>query len=142
MTVTKNRLHEIYDDFARARLDKVEQIFDQNVDFISHAPIDVFPYLGRRRGRAAVLKALSDLHQQIEVLSFLPVTTLIDGEAAALTVFVHVRDRSSGRLANFLAAHFLRFRDDKIVEYRAIVDSLDLVQQMLAERFQGSPIAI
>ena len=128
--MTAADVRQVYEDFLLARLDRLSEVLDKNVDFLSHAPPDVFPYLGRRRGREEVLQAVSEVHQKLEVKTFWPITTLVDGDQAALTVVVHVKDRVTGRVANFLAAHFLRFRDGRIVEYRAIIDSLDAVRQL------------
>jgi ketosteroid isomerase-like protein len=106
-------------------MDHISKILDEKIDFISHAPTDVFPYLGRRRGRVEVLEALAEVHDKLEVLSFWPLTTVVDGDQAALTVLINVKERTTGKTASFLAAHFLRFRNNLIVECRAIVDSLD-----------------
>jgi len=127
-----HRLVEIYEDFALARLDRIVQVLDEKIDFLSHAPIDIFPYLGRRRGRTEVLEALAEVHRHLEVLSFWPITTVVDDEQAALTVVVNIKQRASGKASTFLAARFLRFRRDQIVEYRAIIDSLDAVRQISA----------
>lgn len=135
MTVlSRERVHAIYDAFSQGRLDLLVDAFDPDVDFLSHAPTEVFPYLGRRRGRDEVLAAIAQLHREVEVLSFVPVTTLIDGDDAALSVAVLIRHRQSGRLANFLAAHFMRFRNNRISQYCAIVDSLEAIEQLLATR--------
>jgi ketosteroid isomerase-like protein len=133
--VAKEFAYSIYEDFVAGRFDRLERVLDDNIDFISHAPTEVFPYLGRRQGRAQVLEALMELHRELEFLSLLPVTTVFDDHSAALTVVIQVRRRSTGRLANFLAAHFMRFRDDRLVEYSGIVDSLDLVRQLLGTGF-------
>ena len=129
--MVSHRLVEIYEDFALARLDRIVQVLDEKIDFLSHAPIDIFPYLGRRRGRTEVLEALAEVHRHLEVLSW-PITTVVDDDQAALTVVVNIKQRASGKAATFLAAHFLRFRRDQIVEYRAIIDSLDAVRQISA----------
>ena len=60
--LTETRVREIYEDFASARLDRLAEAFDQNVDFLSHAPTDFFSYLGRHRGRAAALAAMAEIH--------------------------------------------------------------------------------
>jgi ketosteroid isomerase-like protein len=132
--LTRSHVHEIYEAFAQGRIDSLANAFDENVDFLSHAPADLFPYLGRRRGRGEVLEALKLLHQHLEVLTFFPLSTLVADDAAALTVMVKIKRRDTGRSAEFLAAHFLRFRKRRIVQYCAIVDSLDAVQQMLGIR--------
>lgn len=84
--LTKERVYEINDAFARGQPDVPPEAFDARIDFIRHAPTEVFPHPGRRRGRAKALEAMSALHEELEVLSFLPISTLIDGNSAALTV--------------------------------------------------------
>lgn len=133
MTVDAARVREIYDDFVHARFDRLGDALDEKVDFLSHAPSDVFPYLGRRRGRAEVLEALSEVHRKLEVVCFWPLTTVVDNNQAALTVVVKVTDRATRRTANFLGAHFLRFRDDRIADYCAIIDSFDAARQLASE---------
>ena len=128
--ITAARVRDIYEDFAHARVERLSEVVDKNIDFLSHAPPDVFPYLGRRLGREEVLQAVTEVHKMLEVKTFWPITTVVDGDQAALTVVVEVKDRATERVATFLAAHFLRFRDGRIVEYRAIIDSLDAVRQL------------
>ena len=127
------RIREIYDDFAHARLDRLSEVIDEKIDFLSHAPADVFPYLGRRCGRAEVLQAFSEIHKKLEILSFWPMTTVVDGDRAALTVIIKVKDRATNRSANYLAAHFMRFRQGRIVDFCAIIDSLDAARQLAGD---------
>ena len=128
--VSSTRVHQIYDDFANARLEGLSEALDEHVDFVSHAPADIFPYLGRRRGRTDVIEAFSEIYKKFEVLSFWPITVLVDGNDAAVTLFVDLKERNTGKRANFLAAHFLRFRNGRIAEYRSIVDSWDAMRQL------------
>jgi hypothetical protein len=48
----KKRVYQIYEAFSAGRLDLLADVFDEKVDFITNAPTEVFPYLGRRVGRA------------------------------------------------------------------------------------------
>ena len=128
-----DRIREIYEDFAHGRLDRLAEVIDQKIDFLSHAPADVFPYLGRRRGRTDVLQAFSEVHKKLEIISFWPMTTIVNDDRAALTVVVKVKDRASGRSANYLAAHFMRFREGRIVDFCAIINSLDAVRQLAGD---------
>lgn len=128
--VTEDRIRQIYDDFANGRLDRLAQALDEHVHFISNAPTDYFPYLGRRQGRAEVLKAFAELHEKLEIVSFCPLTVLVDHNDAALTVFMRIKDRTTGQFATFMAAHFLQFRNGLVAGYCGIIDSLKAVQQL------------
>ena len=128
--LSAGRIREIYEDFAYGRLDQLSEVLDDEIDFISYAPPDVFPYLGRQRGRESVLSAFSAVHKKLEIIAFRPMTTVIDGDQAALTVIMKLLDRGTNRSAIYLASHFLKFRDGRIVEFCGIIDSLNAMRQL------------
>ncbi|MET4278781.1 MULTISPECIES: hypothetical protein [unclassified Bradyrhizobium] len=66
-----DRVREIYDDMLNARLERLSSVLDERIDFLSHGPTDVFPYLGRRRGRSEVLEALSEVQGNLQVASLI-----------------------------------------------------------------------
>src|SRR3954453_10292809 len=92
-TLSQGRIREIYEDFVNCRLDRLSEVFDKDVDFLSHAPDDIFPYLGRRKGWVEVSKAISQTHEHLEVLYFWPLSILVDRNYAALTIFISIRQR-------------------------------------------------
>ena len=53
----KERVYAVYEAFSLGNFDILSDMFDEQVEFESNAPIEVFPYLGRLLGRAAVIKA-------------------------------------------------------------------------------------
>jgi len=61
----KKRIYQIYEAFSAGRLDLLADAFDENVDFITNAPTEVFPYLGRRVGRAEVIRTLQSVHNGV-----------------------------------------------------------------------------
>jgi ketosteroid isomerase-like protein len=132
---SKKRIYQIYEAFSAGRTDLLTDVFDENVDFITNAPTEVFPYLGRRLGRAQVVNALKAVHDEFEALSFLPIWMVTERDTAGVILSVHATQKATGRIVRFFAAHFLRFRDDRILEYRAIMDSLQAVQQVLGREF-------
>jgi ketosteroid isomerase-like protein len=127
----RDRTHQIYDAFSAGRFDELADMFDENVDFVSNAPVEVFPYLGHRVGRAAVLDALAAVHREFDEVKFIPIRMTVEGQTAALIVSIGLRQRASGRHIRLSAAHFLQFRNNRVVEYRAFLDTFDAVQQVL-----------
>jgi hypothetical protein len=59
-------------------------------------------------------------------------TTVVNDDRAALSVIIKVKDRATGRSAHYLAAHFLRFKNNRIIEFCAI-DSLDAARQLVGK---------
>jgi ketosteroid isomerase-like protein len=137
----KQRIYEIYENFSAGKLDLLADAFDDDVDFISNAPVEVFPYLGHRVGKAEVVKTLWSVHEEFAALNFLPIWMVIEDETAGVVLSVRATQRATGRVVHFFAAHFLRFRNQRIAEYRSIMDSFEAVQQVLGREFDLSKSA-
>jgi hypothetical protein len=128
----KDRIYEIYQTFSKGQLAEVADMFDENVDFMSNAPLDVFPYLGRRVGKAQVMSALKAVHDQFSSVEFVPIKIVVDGESAGLMISIRLTQRHLGhRNIRLFAAHFIRLKNNRIVEYRAFLDTFEAVQQVL-----------
>jgi ketosteroid isomerase-like protein len=134
----KKRVYEIYEGFSSGNWELMANAFDDDVDFRSNAPIDLLPYLGHRVGKLEVMKALRAVHGEFQPVSFMPVWVVadIEAEAAAVLVSIHATQRSSERVIRLFAAHFLRFRNNRIVVYRAILDTFEAAQQVLGREFE------
>ena len=131
----RKRVYDIYEAFSAGELDRLAEMLDEDIDFLSSAPVEVFPYLGRRVGKAEVMTAVRAVHDEFSAVTFLPIWIVTDADTAGVMLSVHAIQRSSGREVRFFAAHFLRFRADRIVEYRSVLDSLEAVQQVLGRAF-------
>lgn len=125
------RLYDLYAAFRMGRLDFVLNSFAQDAEFISYAPVDVFPYLGRRYGSQAIAAMMKQVHAEFEYVAYQPIFMVVEKDDAAVIVMARLRQRSTGRMLAFLQAHFIRFRNDMIVELREFMDSFDAVQQIL-----------
>lgn len=56
---------------------------------------------------------------------------LVDGNCAAAFSRLTGTQRPSGRVISYRIAHFMRFRHDKVAEFRSIIDTLDAAEQVL-----------
>ena len=138
LRVTESFVRDVYEDFTFGRLDRLNDVLDKRVDFISQAPAEFFPYLGRRLGREETLEALAQTHKVLEVINFWPLTVLIDGDNAALTVFIQVKERRTQKFAQFVAAHFITFQNGKIIKFYGVLNSYDAVHQLF-EKSRSAP---
>jgi ketosteroid isomerase-like protein len=127
----RKRLYELYIAYAEGRIDDVLREFDDKVVMTSYAPVDVFPYLGRKDGKAAVTATMNAAHATFEYLSYQPVFMVTETEDAAVIVLARLRQRATGRIIQLFVADFLRFDKGRIVEVREFLDSFDAVQQVL-----------
>jgi ketosteroid isomerase-like protein len=131
----KARLYEFYEAASAGNLDAFADMLDEDIDFTTNAPAEVFSYLGRRRGRAEVKEMLRAVHNEFESMTFLPLSLVIEGEAASALVSVQGTQRATGASIQFFAAHFIRFRDGLVVEYRSVIDTFEAAKQVFGRAF-------
>ena len=102
-----------------------------DIDFLANAPIDLLPHLGHRRGKAemremwdAVRARYSELRCEVPML-------VTEGDKAAAFIRVFFRKSINQRMVQFDIAGFYTLRDGKVCQIREIIDTFDLVQQLL-----------
>jgi ketosteroid isomerase-like protein len=122
--------------FYKAYLDRdverVAEFLADDVEWSISGPVDLLHFCGMRRGKAAVLDVIT--RQFPELFRFRRLSDdalLIDGDRVAkLSRFTAGRN-DSNRMISYRVAYFLRFRDGKVTEFTAIIDSFDAVEQVL-----------
>jgi len=104
---------------------------DSDIDTITYAPVDLFPHLGHKHGKAWVAEAIAI--QQQRYITRKHEVTFIAAEDGKVAVMMRcaLTKRNDQRVVQFTDAAFFTLRDGRIVEHRAFFDSFDLVQQLL-----------
>ena len=96
--------------FRLANIDFLLNAFDDEIEFIIYSPIEVFPFLGHHRGKAAMAKVLKSGYEEFEFVTYEPVFMVCEAEDAAVIVFARFIHRRTGRSISVMIAHFIRFR--------------------------------
>jgi ketosteroid isomerase-like protein len=136
----RQRLTTLYAAVKLGQLDFVLNAFDDDIEYISYTPIKLFPFLGHRRGKTAMASALRGAHTAFDLVSCEPVSMVIEADtAAAVIVFTRAVNRATGRSVQGMLAHFLQFRDGKVVEVREFMDSLSAAEQTLGRGLIDEP---
>lgn len=133
MTTDQTRavVRDLYDAYERRDFDRVAALIHDDIDWIIYGPRHVFPFVGQRQGRAAVLQALAGIAEQYVLDSYVPELILADGERAAVISDVSFTQRSSQRKLRFRLANFLRLKDGRVIEFREFANTFDVVEQAL-----------
>ena len=134
--------HELVRAFYKARLScnpaEIASLIDDDIDWTISGPVDVLPYAGHRRGKEAVLRALVEEGPTSVKLRDLAIDNIgVDGDTAITRTRV-IGTHRTGRAISYQCAQLIRFRDGKIVLFRAIIDSFDAAEQMLGRPFDVS----
>jgi ketosteroid isomerase-like protein len=102
-----------------------------DVELFAPAPIDVLPHMGRRRGKDEVRKMWQTVHARYSDLRHDVRDIIVEGDRVAMDVRAFFKKRSNGRTVQFDIAVFITLREGRIVRIREILDTFDLVQQVL-----------
>jgi ketosteroid isomerase-like protein len=115
----------------------IAEFLDDDVAWTISGPVDVLRFCGTRRGKAAVLDVFERLVPEVfSVFSFVSDAILIDGDRVATLNRLSAKS-SDGRVISYRLAHFMRFRNGKVIENLSLIDSFDAVEQVL-----GHPLAV
>jgi ketosteroid isomerase-like protein len=127
----RTMVRALYAAYAGGDDARVAAMIDDDVDWIIYGPVQVFSFVGARRGKTAVLETLAGIATEYAVERYQPEIIVVDGDRAAVMSNVAFVQRSTGRTLSFRNANFLRFRDGRLVEFREFSDTFDVVEQAL-----------
>jgi ketosteroid isomerase-like protein len=113
----------------------LEALIDDDVDWAIYGPIDMFPFLGARRGKEAVLEVIRQIAENIRVHRFDRETVMLGVDSAASMLRYSLTLLDSSKPISMRPAHFAQFKAGRLSSIRVLVDTFDLVEQAL-----GRPI--
>jgi ketosteroid isomerase-like protein len=104
---------------------------DDEIDWLVFGPVDLFPFFGTRRGKAAVLAMVSAIDANLSFTGFDRSCTLADGDRFAVMLRFTAVHKRSGRTMSLRMAVFAEVRAGKLARLRALFDSFDAAEQAL-----------
>jgi ketosteroid isomerase-like protein len=113
----------------------LEALIDDEVDWAIYGPIDMFPFLGARRGKAAVLEVIRQIADNVRVHRFDRESIMLGVDSASSMIRYSLTALDANKPISLRLAHFAQFKAGRLVNIRVLVDTFDLVEQTL-----GRPI--
>jgi|SRR5689334_24209589 ketosteroid isomerase-like protein len=128
--------------FARAlyravnerQLEAVEPLIDDDVEWAIYGPIDMFPFLGARHGKAAVLEVIRQIADNVRVHRFDRENVLLSADTAASMLRFSLTALDSNKPISLRLAHFAQFKGGRLRTLRVLLDTFDLVEQALGRQ--------
>ncbi len=117
------------------RYEDLEAVIDDDVDWAIYGPIDMFPFLGARRGKLAVLEVVRQIADNVRIHRFDRETIMLGVDSASSMLRYSLTSLDSNKPISLRVAHFAQFRAGRLSSIRVLVDTFDLVEQAL-----GRPI--
>lgn len=130
-TETRATVNALYDAYGRQDAKRIAEMVHEDIDWVIYGPIEVFPFAGLRRGRAAVLQALAAIGEAYALEKHAIEIMIVDGDRAAVMADLSLKQRATGRTLRFRVANFLRIENGQLIEFREFSDSFDQVEQAI-----------
>ena len=141
--MTETTIRPIVEAFYRASAERdvarAMSFIADDVDWLVQGPVDIFAFLGQRRGKAAVQEGYREIARKLEITGYRVETLLVDGDRAAALIRLTSIVRATAKTMSIRTSQFSRFRDGKMVEMRAVIDSYDMVEQALGRALDLAP---
>jgi ketosteroid isomerase-like protein len=117
------------------QLEDLATLLDDDVDWAIYGPIDMFPFLGQRRGKEAVLEVVRQIAENFRVHRFERDTIMLGVDSASSMMRYSLTSLESNKPISLRVAHFAQFKAGRLASIRVLLDTFDLVEQAL-----GHPI--
>jgi ketosteroid isomerase-like protein len=121
-------LHRAIND---RQFDDIEALIDEDVEWALYGPIDMFPFLGARQGKEAVLDVIRQLADNFRVRRFDRESIMLGVDSAASMLRYSLTALDSNKPISLRVAQFAQFRAGKLISMRVLIDTFDLVEQAL-----------
>lgn len=130
--VKRELVEGFYAAYAGRDAASFAEFLDDGVEWTVSGPVDVLPYCGTHHGKAAVLDVFERRVPEIfSAFRLVRDSMLLDGNRVATLNRWTARRADDGRVISYRLAHFMRFRNDRLVANVSLIDSYDAVEQVL-----------
>ena len=109
----------------------IEGLIDEDVEWSLYGPVEMFPFLGARQGKDAVLDVIRQLADNFHVRRFDRESIMLGVDSAASMLRYSLTALDSNKPISLRVAQFAQFRAGKLVSMRVLIDTFDLVEQAL-----------
>jgi ketosteroid isomerase-like protein len=129
--LNRQRVLNFLDLFCAGDIEGALARCSDDLELIAPAPIEILPHMGPHRGKDDVRKTWQIIHRRYSRLRHEVREIVAEGDKVAASLRAFFEKRDSGRIVQFDIAVFYTLRDGRIIQIREIIDTFDLVQQVL-----------
>jgi ketosteroid isomerase-like protein len=129
--LNRQRVLNLLEAFYSGDIEGALSRCSDDIDFVANAPVDILPHMGHRHGKAEIREMWETIHARYSSMRYEVPTIIAEGDKVAANIRLFFRKRSNDRIVQFDLATFFTLRDGRVTQIREILDTFDLVQQVL-----------
>jgi ketosteroid isomerase-like protein len=129
--LNRQRVLNLLEVFYSGDIDGALARCTDDIEFTANAPVDLLPHMGHRQGKAAMREMWTAVHARYSEMRWETPILVAEGDKVAALIRVFFRKRSNRRMVQFDIASFFTLRDGLIAQIREVIDTFDLIEQVL-----------
>ncbi|MBI5323209.1 nuclear transport factor 2 family protein [Bradyrhizobium sp.] len=129
--LNRQRVLNMFETFYAGDIESALGRCTDDVEFFSNAPVDILPHLGSHRGKAELRAMWQTVYSRYTEMRHEVPIILAEGDKVAALLRLFFRKRANNRVVQFDLAVFFTLRDGRISQIREVMDTFDLVEQVL-----------
>jgi uncharacterized protein len=130
-SLSRQRVLNFLDMFCAGDIEGALARCSDDVEVFAGAPTDILPHMGHHRGKAELRETWRVIHSRYCDIRYEAPIIVAAGDRVAVSLRVFFSKRSNNRTIQFDMAAFYTLREGRISHIREIIDTFDLVQQIL-----------
>jgi ketosteroid isomerase-like protein len=127
----RQRVLNFLDVFSTGDIEGALACCTDDIEFFANAPIDILPHMGHHHGKAELRETWKTVHARYSGMRYEVPILVAEADKVAANIRVFFRKSSNDRIVQFDMAAFYTLRDSRIAKIREIMDTFDLVEQVL-----------
>jgi len=123
-------LQHVMDAFRRGDSQPFIDLLSDDIDFQHPMPHEIWPWAGKRRGKAAVEQAFAGLAATVHIEMFEPREFIAQGDKVAVLVFERARVRATNIPIDNHYMHVYTMRNGRIVQMLIFEDIAPIIRAL------------
>lgn len=124
---------DFIDAFYAGDIERAISCCDDELDTVTQAPIDLFPNLGQKHGKAWVGDAIRAQQSRYSSRTCEVKLIVAEGNNVVAIQLLSLRKRSDERMVRLETAEFFTMRNGRIHIHRSFFDTFNFVEQVLGK---------
>jgi ketosteroid isomerase-like protein len=122
---------DFLDAFYADDIERAMSCCDDELDTVTQAPVELFPNLGQKHGKAWVGEAIRTQQNRYSSRKCEVKLILAEGDHVVTIQVLNLRKRSDDRVVRLETAEFFTMRNGRIHIHRSFFDTFNFVEQVV-----------
>jgi uncharacterized protein len=123
-----------YAAFTRGDIQALIELFSEDLDFQHPMPQSIWPWAGKRNGRAGFAEFIAGLNDTVEYEQFEAREFIGQGDYVAVLVFERTRVKATSVVFEIFEMHVFKFKDNAVVQLLIFEDTAPILAALQGYR--------